>query len=152
MVWQYRTILFEFTKDGLLGDRYIDDEEMEKTLNTLGRDAWELVDVSLLQDGLLAIMKRPVEGGVKAAGPVMQDEIDRAAGVSPEPERDKVLPEEVREGPVERARPPIIRGQKRQTDEQGHRENPVYRQTTKRPARRQAEPDEDDFVGGIRIS
>ena len=26
MLWKYRTILFELTKDGLLGDRYVDDE------------------------------------------------------------------------------------------------------------------------------
>jgi len=59
MLWQYRTILFEFTKDGLLGDKYVDDEEMEKVLNQLGGREWELVSVSLLQDGLLAFLKRP---------------------------------------------------------------------------------------------
>ena len=61
MVWRYRTILFEFAKDGLLGDKYIDEEEMEKSLNELGRRSWELVNVSLIQEGLLAIMKRSVE-------------------------------------------------------------------------------------------
>lgn len=60
MVWRYRTILFEFAKDGLLGDTYIDEEEMEKSLNELGSRSWELVNVSLIQEGLLAIMKRPV--------------------------------------------------------------------------------------------
>ena len=57
MAWQYRTILFEFTKDGLLGDKYVDDEEVEKTLNELGAQGWELVNVVLLQDGLLAFLK-----------------------------------------------------------------------------------------------
>jgi hypothetical protein len=61
MLWRYRTILFEFAKDGLLGDKYIDDEEVEKTLNELGTRNWELVSVSLLQEGLLAILKRPAE-------------------------------------------------------------------------------------------
>ena len=61
MLWRYRTILFEFAKDGLLGDKYIDDEEVEKTLNELGTRSWELVNVSLLQEGLLAILKRPAE-------------------------------------------------------------------------------------------
>lgn len=59
MLWQYRTNLFEFTKDGLLGDKYVDDEEMEKTLNELGGKGWEMVSVSLLQDGLLVFLKRP---------------------------------------------------------------------------------------------
>lgn len=61
MVWQYRTILFEFTKDGLLGDKYVDDEEMEKTLNQLGGKGWELVNVTLLQDGVLAFLKKPAQ-------------------------------------------------------------------------------------------
>ena len=30
MMWQYQTVLFEFSKNGLLGDRYMDDEEIEK--------------------------------------------------------------------------------------------------------------------------
>ena len=34
--WQYRTILFEYQKDGILGDKYLDDEEMEKVLNQQG--------------------------------------------------------------------------------------------------------------------
>jgi hypothetical protein len=61
MQWQYRAILFEFTKDGLLGDKYVDDEEMEKTLNQMGRQGWELVNVTLLQDGVLAFLKMPVQ-------------------------------------------------------------------------------------------
>lgn len=57
MAWQYRTVLFEFTKNGLLGDKYVDDEEMEKTFNEMGAQGWELVNVVLLQDGLLAFLK-----------------------------------------------------------------------------------------------
>ncbi len=63
MRWQYRTILFEFQKDGLLGDRYLDDEEIDKTLNRQGGNGWELVNVALLQEGLLAFLKRPLETG-----------------------------------------------------------------------------------------
>lgn len=62
MRWQYRTIMFEFAKDGLLGDRYVDDEEMEKTLNSMGKEGWELVDVALLKDGILAFLKYQVTG------------------------------------------------------------------------------------------
>lgn len=63
MLWQYRTLLFEFTKDGLLGDKYVDDEEMEKTLNQLGGAGWELINVALLQDGVLAFLKKPSREG-----------------------------------------------------------------------------------------
>ena len=59
MIWEYKTVLFEFSKDGLLSDRYVDDEEMERLLNQLGQQGWDLVSVSLLQDGLLAFLKRP---------------------------------------------------------------------------------------------
>ena len=59
MQWQYRTILFEFQKDGLLGDKYIDDEEVEALLNEQGDRGWELVNVAMIQEGLLAFCKRP---------------------------------------------------------------------------------------------
>ena len=58
MQWQYRTILFEFQKDGLLGDKYIDDEEVEILLNEQGARGWELVNVTMIQEGLLAFCKR----------------------------------------------------------------------------------------------
>jgi hypothetical protein len=61
MRWQYRTIVFEFQKDGLLGDRFIDDEGVEKTLNEQGREGWELVSATMIQDGLLTLLKRPEE-------------------------------------------------------------------------------------------
>jgi len=79
MLWQYRTILFEFTKDGLLGDKYVDDEEMEKTLNQLGGQGWELVNVTLLQDGVLAFLKKPVQQGRAIEEPV----VAAAAATSP---------------------------------------------------------------------
>jgi hypothetical protein len=56
--WQYRTLLFEYQKDGLLGDRYIDDEEVEAKLNQEGQSGWELVSVTQIKDGLLAFCKR----------------------------------------------------------------------------------------------
>ena len=64
MRWQYRTLLFEFQKDGLLGDKYIDDEEVEELLNEQGALGWELVNVAMIQEGLLAFCKRPVPHGI----------------------------------------------------------------------------------------
>ena len=65
MKWHYRTILFEFQKDGLLGDRYIDDDEMENVLNEQGGKGWELVSVTPVQEGLLSFFKRPRQQPVK---------------------------------------------------------------------------------------
>ncbi len=79
--WQYRTILFEFQKDGLLGDKYIDDEEVEKTLNEQGSRGWELISVTMIQEGLLAFCKRPVTGQEQG---VLSDEGEQevASGLS----------------------------------------------------------------------
>jgi hypothetical protein len=59
--WQYRTILFEFQKDGILGDKYIDDDEMEDVLNEHGQRGWELVSVTPVQEGLLSFFKREIQ-------------------------------------------------------------------------------------------
>ena len=61
MYWQYRTILFEFQKDGILGDKYIDDDEMEDVLNEHGQRGWELVSVTPVQEGLLSFFKREIQ-------------------------------------------------------------------------------------------
>ena len=107
MAWQYRTILFEFTKDGLLGDKYVDDEEVEKTLNEMGAQGWELVNVVLLQDGLLAFLKVAVaneverdceEAGIDAVEPGIDQTRPVAPAVRPEPrilERKTVRAEEI---------------------------------------------------------
>lgn len=70
MLWQYRTIVFEFSKDGLLGDKYLDDEEIEKTLNEQGAEEWELVNVAMIQEGLLAVLKRPRQDRRRLTGDV----------------------------------------------------------------------------------
>ena len=74
MQWQYRTILFEFQKDGLLGDKYIDDEEVETLLNEQGAKGWELVNVTMIQEGLLAFCKR---AATTTARELQQEEIHR---------------------------------------------------------------------------
>ncbi|MGE4560308.1 MAG: DUF4177 domain-containing protein [Desulfobulbus sp.] len=153
MVWQYRTILFEFTKDGLLGDRYVDDEEMEKTLNQMGRDSWELVGVSLLQDGLLTFLKRPAgEEGVDS-GPRVRD-----ADNHPSPQRpvepavvSRDTPSMSRENRVTEDRPPIG-GRNPVINEPVFHENPGPGRSFERPVRNRQEQEDNDFVGGIRIS
>jgi hypothetical protein len=132
MLWQYRTNLFEFTKDGLLGDKYVDDEEMEKTLNELGGQEWELVSVSLLQDGLLVFLKRPApEDAELAVGPLRAAEPVTPPVVEPRPavfSRDSITASQIQ--PEERE---DIRNFDRQ------RKNPRSKE-------------EMDFVGDIKIS
>lgn len=95
MQWQYRTLLFEFQKDGLLGDKYIDDEEVEALLNEQGARGWELINVTMIQEGLLAFCKRRTTGAAKA---IQQEEIRQSVAVNdPEPISAKTLQQQERE-------------------------------------------------------
>ncbi|WP_417916366.1 hypothetical protein [Candidatus Electronema sp. JC] len=58
MQWQYRTLLVPFQKDGLLGEKYIDEDEAEAALNEEGRRGWELVTATLLPEGLMLFCKK----------------------------------------------------------------------------------------------
>ena len=156
MLWKYRTILFELTKDGLLGDRYVDDEEMEKTLNEMGTLGWELVNVTLLQDGLLAILKRPVGADTVAVGPAV-----RAAAVAEPVDEAMAEPdEEVEEAPLmvtpflrERPRPthPAFRQPVSAMEMDDEDELPPLRglEQQRQGGRERREP---DFFDDIRIS
>jgi hypothetical protein len=61
--WQYKTILVGFQKDGLLGDKYIDEEETEAVLNAEGRHGWELVTATLVPEGMLFFCKKELLPG-----------------------------------------------------------------------------------------
>ncbi len=150
MLWQYRTVLFEFTKDGILGDRYVDDEEMEKTLNQLGRQSWELVNVSLLQDGLLAFLKRVVDD--EAMERVVQPQCREEQQQQPLPSRSQTVEPAIAVNPPPiTPRPPQVDRQSLRQDPQAA-EEPTPRRNFDRPLRSRKENDDNDFVGGIRIS
>ena len=152
MLWQYKTVLFEFTKDGILGDRYVDDEEMEKTLNELGRQSWELVNVSLLQDGLLAFLKRVVEEEAvpqRATTSTRREEarptINRAPAVEPAIAVNPPPP------PIESRTPQM--GRQPLLHDPLPTEDPAPRRSFERPLRSsRKENDDNDSFGGIRIS
>ena len=164
MLWKYRTILFELTKDGLLGDRYVDDEEMEKSLNEMGALGWELVNVTLLQDGLLAILKHAAAAETVTAGPTERPVAAAAPGLErvAEPlepdELDEVEVEVAEEAPLlvtpvirERPRPasPAFRQPAAALEDED--ELPPLRglERQRQEGRQRREP---DFVDAIRIS
>jgi len=148
MQWQYRTILFEFTKDGLLGDKYVDDEEMEKTLNQMGGQGWELINVTLLQDGVLGFLKKPVQQervfeepmvaaspASPSAQPVIRPRYAAPAQRAPEP---APVPEWYPDpDPESEPEPKIEAGPAR---------------TAERVRRIGTRNDDGDFIGGIKIS
>ncbi|WP_417914629.1 DUF4177 domain-containing protein [Candidatus Electronema sp. JM] len=61
--WQYKTLLVEFQKDGILGEKYIDEEETDTLLNEEGRNGWELVTAALVPEGMMFFCKRELLPG-----------------------------------------------------------------------------------------
>lgn len=112
MRWSYKTVHFGLKKDGLLGSAFLDDAEIEETLNEFGQGGWELVSMFEARDGVIAVFKQPLElpsarqvatvapsvsAGRKSATVAAQAESERYRrtgaepmhGVRREPERDE---------------------------------------------------------------
>ncbi len=61
MRWCYKTVHYELKKEGFLGSSFLDESEVEQSLNEYGQAGWELVSVTETQDGLIAIFKQPLQ-------------------------------------------------------------------------------------------
>ncbi len=60
MRWSYKTVHYELKKEGLLGSTFLDESEVEQSLNEYGKAGWELVSILETQDGLIAVFKQPL--------------------------------------------------------------------------------------------
>jgi hypothetical protein len=60
MRWSYKTVHYELKKEGLLGSAFLDESEVELSLNEYGKAGWELVSILETQDGLIAVFKQPL--------------------------------------------------------------------------------------------
>ncbi len=60
MRWSYKTAHFSLKKEGLLGSAFLDEEEIEISLNEFGKVGWELVSFMEVSDGVVAVFKQPV--------------------------------------------------------------------------------------------
>jgi hypothetical protein len=76
--WQYRAVVVEFQKGGLLGDKYIDEEDVETALNEEGRSGWELTTATMIPDGLLLCLRRERQPGEEGHD-ILAAEEDRPA-------------------------------------------------------------------------
>lgn len=65
MRWGYKTVQYGLKKEGLLGSSFLDEAEVEQSLNEFGQAGWELVSLFGMQDGLMAVFKQQLE--MKAA-------------------------------------------------------------------------------------
>ncbi len=62
MRWAYKMVLYPLQKDGFLGSSFIDETEMECSLNEYGKAGWELVSLLEGVDGFRAVFKQPFAG------------------------------------------------------------------------------------------
>jgi len=62
MRWSYKTVHYELKKEGLLGSAFLDESEIEFSLNEYGRAGWELVSIMETMDGIIAVFKQPLSG------------------------------------------------------------------------------------------
>lgn len=60
MRWSYKTVHYELKKEGLLGSSFLDESEMEQSLNEYGKAGWELISMLETLDGLIAVFKQPL--------------------------------------------------------------------------------------------
>jgi len=60
MRWSYKTVHYELQKEGLLGNTFLDESEVEKSLNEYGKAGWELVSILETMEGLIAVFKQPL--------------------------------------------------------------------------------------------
>jgi hypothetical protein len=61
MRWSYKTIHYALKKEGLLGSAFLDEPEIELSLNQYGKAGWELVSLLETMDGLIAVFKQPLD-------------------------------------------------------------------------------------------
>lgn len=59
--WCYKTVHYELKKEGFLGAAFLDESEVEQSLNEYGQAGWELVSITETQDGLIAVFKQPLD-------------------------------------------------------------------------------------------
>ena len=74
MRWSYKTVHFSLKKEGLLGSAFLDEDEIELSLNEYGHAGWELVSMMEVNDGLIAVFKQPLARGVATAKPAVKKE------------------------------------------------------------------------------
>lgn len=133
MCWSYKTVHFDLQKEGLLGNAFLDESEVERSLNEYGKAGWELVSILETQEGLLAVFKQPIAIGRTAdlleeeedePRVVMQPASGREARVV-ETFRDKLEggQERVAVAPVEEYEIEVEEGQQKTSD--GKEENDI---------------------------
>ncbi len=69
MRWSYKTVHYELKKEGILGSTFLDEPEIELSLNQYGKAGWELVSLLETMDGLIAVFKQPLDLEIRSFSP-----------------------------------------------------------------------------------
>ena len=88
MRWSYKTEHFSLKKDGLLGSAFIDEVEIELSLNEYGHAGWELVSLMEVNDGLIAVFKQPLSQGIASIDSSVLEEQEEALETQPVTEQE----------------------------------------------------------------
>ena len=86
MRWSYKTIHYELKKEGILGNAFLDEPEIELSLNQYGKAGWELVSLLETMDGVIAVFKQPL-GLETRSFTSSSGSVERAARSQKDPER-----------------------------------------------------------------
>ncbi|MDR3630026.1 MAG: DUF4177 domain-containing protein [Desulfocapsaceae bacterium] len=84
MRWSYKIVHYDYKKEGILGGTFLDEAEIEQSMNEIGKEGWELISLLEVHDGLAATFKMPFEA---RAQPVI-----RPSGEMQEAERPVAAP------------------------------------------------------------
>ncbi len=88
--WKYKTVHFALKKDGILGGSFLDEAEIEQTLNNLGEEGWELVSFLDGSAGLFGVFKQMFRQPNGVAEPVVSPPL-------PQNEQDEIFASSFRE-------------------------------------------------------
>ncbi len=90
MFWSYKTVQYGLKKEGLLSSSFLDETEVEQSLNEFGQAGWELVSLFAMQDGLMAVFKQPLD---TRPAPIIvhEPEIESQPDIQEKTERRRVI-------------------------------------------------------------
>lgn len=153
MRWSYKTVHYDLKKEGLLGGTFLDESEIEQSLNEYGKAGWELVVILETQEGLLAVFKQPI---AVMRGAVETEEGGRPlVSLRPRPAVERAFEDDIeRHEPPRRPPPEPLRPASSPSaapeDFEPVEDRRPRRQAEERRPQRLVEEGQDD-IGAIRI-
>jgi hypothetical protein len=122
MRWSYKTVQYGLKKEGLLGSSFLDEAEVEQSLNEFGQAGWELISLFGMQDGLMAVFKQPLERKNAPVQEPAHEPVLKENSSSPRfslNSRERNVPDLVVESKIGRREPDVTKVIPKKTEEEG---------------------------------